>query len=407
MKAIFAVTALAAAISAQAIAADTESTTTFSGNVNVGSTFDLDAQTRDMSIIDSGDDGWNLDAEISVVNGGFTGSLSIEGNDGNASVSMGDLLYTEGAIMFGDVDSIVTTSAPVDDMTSGTDYGVDKGFRYTNEDLGIKLQAEVGTTNYDADLDGDVDGDDEDVAGYNTALTSTDFGLAAAYMGDFDVVTVAADLQYRESPLAGSPDEALALYAGVKVVATPVDMLTVTAGYSTGHDIAVANFQDADSTIAQYGVRADVAVMENVSAYAYYSVVGEADANIKVGAEATFSPVKVEASYDVDAEEFWAKVSLAEEMEVSAGLMVGAYAEAEYATDLTWVAGANTSYAITEMLKATASFDIDSDSETLLKAGLAYTTEGGAALTADYENESAAWDDGLSHKVTLKASYSF
>lgn len=404
MKAIFAVSALAAAISAQAIAADTEATTTFTGEVNVGSVMDLLAEDRYHEITTEGDDGYFLDMNVAVKNGGFEGAIAFESDDnGDIAASIGDLTYTEGAIMFGDIDSIVTTSASVDEMAESTDYAVEKGFRYTNDDLGIKLQAERGDTNLDTDADGDVDDDDAE-----GGEGETDFGLAAAYMGDYDVATVHADLQYRESQLTGENDGNTPLYAGLKVVATPVEMLTVTAGYTTGHSIA-NDGTFYDTSVNSYGVRADVAVVEGVTAFGYYSQIDDADAQMMVGAAAEYSPVLVEVEYDIDAESVWGKVSLSEEVEVSAGLMVGAYAEAEYVTDadITWVAGANTSYAITEMLKASASFDVDSDSESLLKAGLAYTTEGGAALTADYENESEAWDEGESHKITAKASYSF
>jgi hypothetical protein len=65
---------------------------------------------------------------------------------------------------------------------------------------------------------------------------------------------------------------------------------------------------------------------------------------------------------------------------------------------------------ISEMLVATASVKADddaTDSGLLLEAGLTYTTEGGAALTANYKNENAEWDGDETHEVVLKASYSF
>jgi hypothetical protein len=52
MKAIFAVTALAAAISTQALAADTETTTSFVGVMDVFATVDLENEYNAVSIYD-------------------------------------------------------------------------------------------------------------------------------------------------------------------------------------------------------------------------------------------------------------------------------------------------------------------------------------------------------------------
>jgi hypothetical protein len=409
MKAIFAVSALAAAISAQAIAADTEATTTFSGEVAYSSTFELDTPNRSMGM-----DGDSLSMEIDVKNGGFSGTISFneEGDDDDGNdlakiedeISVSDLQYTEGAILFGQgIGSIMTTAGAVGNMDSTMDYDAADGFRYTS-DFGLTVQAEAG------DDDWDEDGD--------TADQATDFGLAAAYMTDLDVAAVTVEAQYREvNKAAGEEDTMTFPYVGAKVVASPADMVTVTGALSYGQAGVQKYNEDADAIVA-YGVKADVTVMEGVTAAAYYSTT---DTNNEVGvsASATFAPLTVTASHkqmlEAETSETEVTAALSQDFEVADGVVANAHAEATFVpdTDVDWSAGANVTYAISDMLSAYAGYEVDNAGDgTEAIAKLTYTTEGGASLSAVYTNRNDVFlnaDDETDpqNDVVLKASYSF
>lgn len=405
MKAIFAVSALAAAISAQAIAADTEATTTFSGEVSYVTTFELETPDRSMAVGDE-----SLSMSVDVKNGGFSGTISIgEGEEDDDTVteeiydevSVSDLQYTEGAILFGQgIGSIMSTAGAVGNMDETMDYDAADGFRYTS-DFGLTVQAEAG----DDDIDADDDTDNS---------VATDFGLAAAYMTDLDVASVTVEAQYREVMKgAGEEDTMTFPYVGAKVVASPVDMVTVTGALSYGQAGAQKYNEDADAIIA-YGVQADVTVMEGVSASAYYSTT---DTNNEVGvsASATFAPLTVTASHtqmlEAETSETEVTAALSQDFEVADGVVANAHAEATFVpdTDVDWSAGADLTYAISDMTSAYAGYEVNNagdDSE--ITAGIVHTTEGGASLSADYRNASAGYDDdGLENTFKLTASYSF
>jgi hypothetical protein len=422
MKAIFAVSALAAAISAQAIAADTEATTTFSGEINYNTWFDLEAENRFMTVVD-GEDETELDMSISVANGGFSGSLSYDAHDDDWSI--GDLQYSEGAFLFGQgVGSIVSTEASVGNMSDDVDYDAGDAFRYTS-DFGLTVQAEAGNTYFD---NGNDDDDEVVFNGANAGATATgadntasDLGIAVAYMADLDVATVTVDAQYREAVSAtDGNDTMIRPYVGAKVVASPVDMVTVTAGATMGGaqtDKVLKDDQGGANTTS-YGVQADVTVMEGVTAMAYYSANvrdGVTDNEAKVSATATFAPLTVTASHAIQLEAETAtteaSATLSQDFEVADGVVANAHAEASWETDtdVDWSAGADVTYAISEMMSAYAGYEVNNagdDSE--LTAGVIYTTEGGAEMKAAYRNASADYDDdGIEHTVKLSASYSF
>jgi hypothetical protein len=407
MKAIFAVSALAAAISAQALAADTEATTTFAGSISYETTFELDTPDRSMSVGDE-----SLSMDISVANGGFSGTLSFveEGDDDDGAdpdnveneISVSDLQYAEGAFLFGQgVGSIMSTAGAVGNMDSTMDFDASDAFRYTS-DLGLTLQLEVG------DDDWDEDGDTDDQA--------TDFGVAVAYMTELDVATVTVDAQVREfNAGAGDEDTMADPYVGAKAVAAVTDMVTITAGLSYG-GTGAGKFDDAVDAVVAYGAQADVAVMEGVTAAAYYSTT---DTNNEVGvsASATFAPLTVTASHTMQLEAETATTeataALSEDFAVSDAMMVNAHAEASWETDadVDWSAGVNATYMISEMLKAYAGYELDTAGDgTEAIASLTYTTEGGAALSATYTNRNDIFDaddSDAQNDVVLKAAYSF
>lgn len=114
MKAIFAVTALAAAISAQAIAADTEITTTANGAMDVNFILDMNADPATYDVDLKEDDfNYGLKYNVAVANGPFTGSLFFEAKDQvgtPATIEVKDLIVTDGAISFGQVGSLMETN---------------------------------------------------------------------------------------------------------------------------------------------------------------------------------------------------------------------------------------------------------------------------------------------------------
>jgi len=85
MKAIFAVTALAAAISGQALAADTEATTTFTGSMDINFTYDMqpDDATYDIDQVNDDDDGegYDIQMDVAVTNGPLSASIGIEADE--------------------------------------------------------------------------------------------------------------------------------------------------------------------------------------------------------------------------------------------------------------------------------------------------------------------------------------
>jgi hypothetical protein len=143
MKAIFAVSALAAAISAQAMAADTEATTTFEGEVSV--TYTLG---------DTAEGSTDLSSEMSVANGPFSATVSMGAgdDDGDLALSISDVMYDNGTLSFGQLgniysDALVTGNTGDEDHNfAGSQFSIDDGFKqdaavqYTNADLGLKVQ---------------------------------------------------------------------------------------------------------------------------------------------------------------------------------------------------------------------------------------------------------------------------
>ncbi len=429
MKAIFAVSALAAAISAQAIAADTEATTTYTGGVKVEFTHDLDASQGDGPNI-NGDD-TKLEGSVSVANGPFSGTLKFTDGD---EVEVSDLKVDNGTLSFGDIGSIVTTEAPVDGMSEDTDYAVDAAFRYTNADMGLKVQFEKGITKttYEFDVDGDgaandkvqICSADSTSAGYlvdGTAVSATapgscdeekewelektvngSAGLAIAYMADYDVAAVTADLQYR----VDADYEAFKPYLGLKVTSSPVDMLSLTAAYTMGSSMALAS--GTDSAVSSYGVRADVTAMEGVTAYASYAD-ADGDTKTQAGVKAVFAPVTATVDWVAD-DEITAKVSAEQAMDALTLSGYGQY-KVEAAE---FEAQAKAVYAISDMTSATASVTSFNGDNLEVIASVTHTTEDGISLSATFESDdrpspvsNAKDDDNYENSIKLAASYSF
>jgi len=246
MKAIttgFAITALAAAISGQAMA---EAEFSYSGEINVNSTFDLLNDTRTNYIDDSDDDFYELSMDIAVSNGPFSGTISIVEDDaeitsdGSTIVTVGDLMVEDGAISFGQIGSVVATDDLIDALTDeaedGLSYAVSGAARYTDAEMGLMVQGE---------------GD---------SATGQRFGFAANLTQEIDMGTVYAEAQYRED----FTNTALDTFIGAGAVLNVAEGVEVTAVYqsatTSAYGVGVVYTMDAMSFNASYGEpNADVA----------------------------------------------------------------------------------------------------------------------------------------------------
>jgi hypothetical protein len=439
MKAIFAVSALAAAIATPAFAADTEATTSYTGGVKVEFTQQLSRDENEnptpaSSFGENGDD-TSLSASVAVANGPFSGTIKFSDGD---EVEVEGLKVDNGTFAFGDIGGIISTEGTVDGMKSNA-WATDSAFRYTNADLGLKVQVSEGNTERKGDLDLNADDDALDkvnvVTGYeldatNTAVAVTEekeewdqvldslatAGLDVAYSQDLGVATVTADLQYRvtAAPLIDGGEttgnEAAALYAGVKAVAMPVEMLTLTAGFNTGHG---DDLSDASDTVASYGVKADVAVMEGVTAYGTYAAtdVSGSDPKITAGAAATFGPATASVDFEVEGDTV---LSVAATQAMDALTLS---ADVEYTIpetgDNSFEAMAKVAYAVSEMTSASVQVTSDNGDNLETIANVTHKLEDGITFAVDYENDdhttSGNDKDGSNNKHELKftASYSF
>lgn len=368
-----AITALAAAISAQAYA-EAETTVEWTGSVRVQTVIDLEGDTSYSNQLPgyaAGDEDWyHLDSETKVTHGPFSGTLSIglkadedDNNAGafaggaspNGQVRVDDLRVDEGPISFGQVGSIADTVGKLEGLTDfyGSDevglddgLGVEAAFRYTLEDFGLRIQGE---------------GED-----------TTDFGFAAAIHQDFDVAQIWADFQYRE-PVGGDDNTDAITGFGVAVEASPIDMLTLEAAFR--------NNSDADDSA--WGVKATVNVTETISVYGQLasSSMDADELGYRVGGSAGFAPVTVEGWFSQDLTDgnddsgrVFAKVSYAEGP-------WGAYAETEV--------GLNDGEGV--------QFELGGN----------YTTESGIKYGAEYANGDAGDEDSEASVATLFAQYSF
>jgi hypothetical protein len=133
MKAIFAVSALAAAISAQAIAADTEATTTLTGSLATTMTYDLDGSAH------GGTNAPALSSSLAVTNGPFSGTLTLT----DKTVGVSKVMVTDGNITFGQLASIAGSHRVVGSLDKSTSELVKAGvagIQWKNADLGLTVQ---------------------------------------------------------------------------------------------------------------------------------------------------------------------------------------------------------------------------------------------------------------------------
>lgn len=220
MKAIFAVTALAAAISGQALAADTESSTSFTGTMDAQFILNLqpDVATYDVDLNDDGDDneGYEITMSTAVTNGPFSGSVGITTREGASAFDIGDIVVTDGMLSFGQVGSLMNTDQytdGVEDDMAETKLDVDVAFRYAVSDS-FKVQLQ---------------GLDDD------AGTAT--GLAAAYTGSADALSFAVEGEMYASGPGSDAGLDPKIFAGAGVTYA-IDAATVKAVFNYTGDTA-------------------------------------------------------------------------------------------------------------------------------------------------------------------------
>jgi len=222
MKAIFAVTALAAAISGQALAADTESSTTFKGSMDAQFILNLQPEDAlyDVELNADGDDdvGYEIVMSTAVTNGPFSGSVGITTREGASSFDIGDLVVTDGMLSFGQVGSLMATDEYTgganNDMKDGNDLSVDVGFRYAVSDA-LKVQLQGRQT-----------------AAAATPAVTTATGVAAVYSATSGAISYVANAEMYMAGDASTNKMTNPYFAGVAATYT-TDMLTVKAVFNS------------------------------------------------------------------------------------------------------------------------------------------------------------------------------
>jgi len=420
----FAVTGLALAVSGQAMAADTTTEWTWDGKVVFSADLMNNNTDAEKAIFDhaagagmvapivgslsntagsrgsNGNSSENLDVVVNVANGGFSGKLKIE----SSAVTFSDFVYEEGAIMFGDIASVVTTEGAIKGMDTDQAYTSDIGFRYTAG--GLQVQAFGG---YSYASDTTVTSSDSAAAAASQFIAAVDMGLEFAYTGSTDMVTYTVDAQYAEGQnntgsLDTSKDEALDSYMGVNVSAMATDSVTIDAGYTSRGDLSslalMATY--AADAITAYGRmnqdNADTSVFTLGGAYAF-------DAG-SVYVDYTLDYTTKAGVDKVGAKNFGVKLAGAAD-----AMTWGA--NADYALDTeTYSLGVNVGVAA-EMADLAASYKLRENETTELKASATHTTEGGATLALAYELDNGAdpinnfGDDASNDVLSFTAAYSF
>lgn len=351
MKAIFAVSALAAAISAQAMAADTEATTTFSGAMDAQFVLDLanDPSTYDVDLNDNDDnDGYFVSMETEIKNGPFSASLGLTAEeDEDAAITVGDIVVTDGALSFGQVGNLMSTDEYTGDMAAAGTADVDVAFKYAvAEGATVQLQGE------------------ENDAG-------TAVGLAGQYTGEAGAVSYTAEAEMTASAIGADLDMDPPYFAGVGVTYTS-DMVTVMAALNATGD-------SAGNSVLEYAVSASSTVAGATIDVAW------TDVNTDVESDEVAT---VSVSYAVDA------------ITVSAGYE---FTTAESTGDEVTAGVAWAEDALSASADVTISnFDADEADDLLTELNVTYTSEAGVEYYADYTLQGEG-----TNELALGAKYSF
>jgi hypothetical protein len=368
MKAIFAVTALAAAISGQALAADTEATTTFTGSMDTAFTVDLaNEANKDVALVEDDDDGagYEITMNIDVVNGPFSGSIGLEATDNgldndndlgdDVAVTVGDLMVTEGKLTFGQVGNLMSTDEYAHEMAEAGTADVTAGFKYAvAEGVTVQLQNHQPAS-----------------TGYGSS-----YGVAAQYMGSADALSYVVEGEFSGSD--GAPDgsdPATFVGAGVTYAA---DAFTV---------MAALNNYGATNKITEYALSVESTL-----------------------AGATVSAAWTDVNTDVEKDEVLelnASYAVSEEISVSAGywMTMAESAGDEVTAGVAYAAGMWSASADMTL----AEFDADNAKPVEIDLNVTYTAESGVEFYGDYgmQAEDTASTTTEKSMLALGARYSF
>lgn len=245
LASIFAVSAVAAAVSTTTFAADP----VFSGSAGMY-----------LNTYDTSDNKYTSDGEVNII--GDTGVVYFDMDMSSGSFILDEAYVTQGAVQFGDFDgSLIDAAVMYGGVEEGNDISTDGGstlgVRYAvSDELTVAFEAE--------------DGSDDD-------------GFAASYSMDLGVASVTIS--------GGTAGDDSAFTAGVEM---PVGGLTL-AGY-------VQQGEVADADIASMGVGVDFAVSDALSVSAALLTDSEAvtasDAsNIEISAFYTAGDIEYVATY--------------------------------------------------------------------------------------------------------------
>lgn len=397
-----AVTALAAAISAQASAAahggDTETSWSFTGSMEAAYTIDMEAgatnadgdavdTVMDMDL-DEGDDfdsatageAWGLQGTLSVVHGPFSGGISITGDDASGdnvvTVELEDIVITDGAISFGQTGSLVETHEYAFDMGDSNDdfngnsegKDVEAAIRYTMDGLAVQVEGE--NTNATTDKDGNP-----------VSAAAPDFGVGAMYSGEADALSYVVDAQFRSSSLGGDDDSSY-VYVGAGATYT-MDMVTAKVGLNR----YTFDGTDANDTAAvEYGFELTVTPIDALSVYlkgqdydAADEVEDDTTNSMKVlaGASYTAGMITATAEYTYTAIE---------------------EAGDEFFGEVVYTDGPLSAYADLTL----ANLDADESDDPQIGAGVSYTKDNGVKYAADYDTQA-----DVENVLKLSAAYAF
>ncbi|TCS43241.1 hypothetical protein [Reinekea marinisedimentorum] len=369
MKAIFAVTALAAAISTQAFAADTETEVSYLGSMDAFFQVDLlDDGAKTVGLTEDDDDGEGVEIamETTIVHGPFSGSLGLEyySEDDDAAIIVGDIIITDGNLSFGQVGSLMSTDEYAGDMLDYEPWDDDEdadqvadvaaGFKYmVMEGFYVQLQ-----------------GTDEDGA---------DYGVAAQYTGSSDALSYVVEGEAQLSDVSGVDDE---YFFGAGVTYS-VDAFTAAAAvnhfYNNGllEDDGVTSAPGQDTEYA-LEISADVAGASLYAGWTDYSTETEDDEFLELtAAYAVTETITAGVGYE--------------------------YTTAEDAGDYFYGTLAYAEGQIAASLEAGLE---DFDAETThayIFADVVYTSEAGVAYYTEFERESSS--DATT--LTMGGRYSF
>ena len=375
-----AVTALAAAISAQANAAahggDTETTFSYTGSMEATYTIDMmgtdfngdEATVMDVDL-DEGDDfdsatageAWGLEMNVDVVHGPFSGSLQVRTDDGEVAVDAGDIVITDGAISFGQVGSLIETHEYTYDMDDAGSEGADveAGFRYTMDGLKVQVEGE----NVDA------------TTTTNSSGLATEYGIGAQYSGEADAISYIVDAQFRGSDQAPDGSDAFT-YVGAGVTYTS-DMVTVEA--------ALNNAGTSDK-VTEYGVSITATPVEALSVYVKAQ---DHDASDETETDATNSmKVLGGASYTAG------MITATAEYTYTAVEEAGD----EFFGEIVYTDGPLSAYADVTL----GDLDAEESADPQIGAGVSYTKDNGVKYAADYDTQA-----DVENKLVLSAAYAF